>query len=1735
MHTMIKNQPTLTALLQQRAVLQADHNAFTFLEGETSQTLTNAELFQQASAIATGLNALALPGDRVVLLCPPGLDYIKLFYGCLLAGVIAVPLYPPRLKQRTDRISKVVQSCGANLAVTCDSLLPSLSAYFEISNDLAGGQLMSVGQLSVNSPSLITTQIEANDLAFIQYTSGSTGAPKGVMVSHHNIMANLAALEAVTGAHDQDVFVNWLPLFHDLGLINTLMLPVYLGCHSVLMNPAAFVQKPAKWFDAITAFGGTICGAPNFAFDLCVQKIRDAQLLNVDLSSWRLAFNAAEPINPLTLSQFSQRFAANGFDGNAFYPSYGMAEATVFLTGGDALTPPIVRQFDQQELQLRQANLTKQGGRELVGCGRIPPKHSLSIVDSETLDVKTEGQIGEIWVSGPSIAQGYWQLDEQSDITFKAFTQKGDGPFLRTGDLGFICDGELYISGRIKDVMIVRGQNYYPHDIELCSALSHEDLIQGSCSAFCFDDGQVVVVQEIKARAIQGVLLNKVHDAIRNAISRDFDLKVEVVLIRPGTLPKTSSGKVQRSAAKQAYIDAELLDITPNVVPQNSAEPVKFQQVSSTESALLSIWAETFKEQQVTVQSDFFSLGGDSLDATKLSTRIEKHFALRVTVESIYEYSELAALAVHLDKELTSQQHTTVMAIQSTGKKESLLSFSQQRLWFLHQMENQNKVLNLPAVLRFTGKLQTNKLNVVFNRLVERHAILRTSYHWEKSQVWQRINPLVPFAITTSDLTHLSEHDTILMEVITNEAQQVFDLQASPIFRLHLLKLSQEEHLLLFTIHHIAADAWSMDVLINDMKLLYVNETAVLPPLNINYLDFADWQLTQASQGRFEVLANYWCQQLKDIPALLSLPYKQKRPDKQTFAGQVLCKALPVVLAERLQTLSQRHKTTLFVTMLSAFQINLKRLSGQQDIVVGTDVANRNNSQLSDLMGFFVNQLVLRNHVDGTYSFEQLLNSNKKMMREALANQDMPFDRLIDELGVERSLQYSPLFQVKFLLNHSPADALELPGLDIELIPQQETVSQYDLTLCIDHKKGQQFELKLHYNTDLFCSKLMETLLTDYLLLLESIVQQPAQKIQHLPCATTESKAYQNWQVGNIQPMCDVTNIVASIERQAQTAPEQPAIYCDGETLTYQALNEQANKLANLLVDIGIEDMHYVGVHLPRSINQIISLLAIAKSGATFLPLDPEYPCERIQYMLNDSEVELVLTDDTQHAHLADFCGAILHIDAQISVAADESIVAPSVNIDPANLAYLLYTSGSSGRPKGAKIANQSLWNLCHWYIDFADLNADSVLLQPIPLSFDASIKNIFAPLMVGAKLVLPAPGPYDPKSWAQLIKQQKISILNCVPSVFYPIIDSVKSQSFAPLQSLKLLALGGESADINRLTPWLSSALCQCFIANIYGPTECTDISAAWKGNLSQLSELNAMPIGSPITNVQVFVVNSDNTLALPNVPGELLIKGAGVGQGYHGSANDNQQAFVDDPFAANEKVYRTGDLVYWDDKGQLHYIGRTDNQVKVNGVRIETAEIETCICEMKGFSQASVMQNRGQLLAYVETQGLTPPTSSQLRGWLSQRFPHSWLPKHIIFISALPILPNGKIDRECLLNMPVQQEQEGRLIMQPSTKTQEVLLGVWQNTLEKQQIGIQDNFFELGGDSISAVRVAALCEEHNIHFSVADLFECQTIELLAGLIDANELRAPVEEKKQEESFDMLSSDDLSILLNAD
>jgi acyl-CoA synthetase (AMP-forming)/AMP-acid ligase II/acyl carrier protein len=1119
---------TLIELLQTRALRQSDQPAYTFLSA-TGLSATGARtsewnygvLDQRSRLIAAHLLSRHLTGERAILLYPPGLDYLAAFFGCLYAGVIAVPAYPPRNERNSPRILSIARDAQVGIALTTSSLLPNIQSLLKAEIGEAQYQWLATDTLdpdlvSIEQPLPLSTP---ETIAMLQYTSGSTGTPKGVMLSHRNLLHNATVTYQVMAHSAASRFISWLPIYHDMGLIGGVLQPLYGGFPCTLMAPATFLQSPYCWLKAISDDRGTTSGAPNFAYELCIQKITPAQIETLDLSSWTVAFNGAEPIRAETLQRFSQKFASCGFQAEAFYPCYGMAEATLMVTGGDQQALPQSKTISKSALEnnhvvevLANTGEPFDDLQVLVGCGQTMPEQRVTIVHPDTLQRCLPQEVGEIWVAGPSVGEGYWQRSNETTEIFQAVLANGEGPFLRTGDLGFFQGGELFVTGRLKDLIIIRGRNLYPQDIEQTVEQSHPSLRLGSGAAFTVTIAQIerlVVVQELEFR--QKPDLVAVMGAIRQGIAAHHEVQVYgVVLIKPGSLPKTSSGKIQRKACCTAFLQGNLKVIAQSILPLSeenrrestlNREHLLVMPSDARQDCLLADLQNRIAQvlelpfEMVEPQHPLSQFGLDSLKAFELKCWIEKDFGIALSIVDLFDCFSLEQLSQQILTQVQTLQlppclQTTIPPIDRTHQLP--LGLAQERLWFLSQLEPESPFYTVPIALHLQGDLDISRLEQSLQGLIERHEVLRTSFIEKDGHPFQIIQST---GLLGYELEHRQVDNVAHLQIIVQQSvNQPFNLTQSPLMRGLLLALSEQQHLLLLTFHHIIADGWSIAVFIEELATLYTafgqGKPSPLPELPIQYADFAVWQRQWLQSDSFQTQLSYWCQQLQGSLPVLQLKFDRPRPAMQTYAGKQHALTVSKTITDLLKALSKTAGTTLFMTLLAAFYALLYCNTPQDEILIGSPIAGRQQSQTTGLFGFFVNTLVLRTRLTGNPTFLELLARVRSVALGSYAHPEVPFEKLVEVLQPQRSLCYNPLFQVMFIFQNAAIPPIELPGLTISPQNIDGGTSKFDLKLSL-WETSDELAGSLEYKTDLFDATTIMAMANQLDCLLRQVTTQP--------------------------------------------------------------------------------------------------------------------------------------------------------------------------------------------------------------------------------------------------------------------------------------------------------------------------------------------------------------------------------------------------------------------------------------------------------------------------------------------------------------------------------------------------------------------------------------------------------------------------------------------------------------------
>ncbi len=1076
------------------------------------------------------------------------------------------------------------------------------------------------------------------------------------------------------------------------------------------------------------------------------------------------------------------------------------------------------------------------------------------------------------------------------------------------------------------------------------------------------------------------------------------------------------------------------------------------------------------------------------------------------------------------------------------------MSFAQQRLWLFQQMQPDSTAYNITGALRLTGALDITALEQALQQIVQRHEILRTTFRQVQGEPSQWVEPheeliLEQQVLAKADLDRQLQSCRELAARLTGF---VFDLEAGPLMKLQLLTLSEGEYVLLSVVHHIISDGWSMGVFVDELMKLYVanqqGQSAVnLPELEIQYGDYALWQREWFTGDIRAQQMNYWQNQLAGMPPLISLPTDYPRPPVQRFQGATTMLQLSAQTTEALKTLASRENATLNMVLLTVYFVLLHRYSQEQDLVIGTPVANRNQHELEPLIGFFVNTLVLRTRIEPHLSFRALLQQVKAMTLAAFEHQDCPFEQIVDQLKLERSLSYSPLIQTLFTYQNAPGQVFELPGVSISHLQLQRDNAQFDLALMAS-ENANDISLEFGYNTDLFKPETIEALAHHFINCCQAVSLNPELKPGAIPLMEPGEyhTVLEAWNQGHTVELKE-NSVMAAIERQMQLHPEAIAVVCNEQSLTYADLAEQSRHAAQLLVDAGVSEGDLVGLCLERSVDMLVAMLAIIKAGAAYVPMDPYYPEQRLKLMVEGAGIKHLVSQK----HLASTL-VNLQQDNPLALYFIEDLLAADrvqrdlPEIKGEQLIYMIFTSGSTGIPKGAAVQHNSFANLVlNWYVSHYGLKEAESTLVCTSLSFDLTQKNFFAPLAVGGTLYLYGQREYDPSLIVGLIDQYQIGWINTTPSAFYPLADIAADLS-GRLRSLKYVFLGGETIALSRMQPWLDSAKQATQIVNSYGPTECTDVCMSF--SIDPVDEYldKTVPLGAAIDNARLYVVDEALNPLPFGLPGELCVGGLGVGVGYLNDKTRSAEYFLPDPFAcqAGVRLYRTGDQVRFTLERGFEFLSRTDHQVKVRGFRIDLGEIELALSSHHAIKEAVVTATKndgqdGYLTAYLVMHN-EPLELAEARDYLAERLPHYMVPQKWLILDKLPLTPSAKVDRRALpaadeLVNPCAQLQT------PENEIEEKLLQIWQQVLLSMEIGTEQNFFDLGGHSLNATQIVSrIKQEFNLDMPMRVIFEKPSIKQQAEWLLTAQFNA-LDDEEQERFLNelaLLSDDELDSLI---
>ncbi|BCL80822.1 non-ribosomal peptide synthetase [Ktedonobacteria bacterium brp13] len=1632
------------------------------------EQLSYAALNQRADRLARYLRACGVePGTFVGVCMERSLALVVALIGVLKCGAAYVPLDPA---YPAERLAFMLTDAHVPLLLTQQRVVETLPVNSSIQR-CRFVDMDARDWLAYEGQECLPKEIFPEQIAYMIYTSGSTGTPKGVMVAHSQLLHTYNA---------------WEQAYH------------------LRSTGTAYLQMANVAFDVFTGdLIRALCSGAKLV--LCPQDtLLDAEDLYalmrreyIDMADMvpavlrHLLAHLQETSQALTFMRLlivgsdawygKEYFLTRQLcaDQTRLVNAYGVTEAAIDSTyfEGDPSR-------DEQE-------------------GFVPIGHPYMNTDIYILDEYLQpvpiAHIGELYIGGPGLAYGYWQRPELTAERFipHPWSRTSGQRLYKTGDAAhYRADGTIVYRGRLDSQVKLRGYRIELQEIE-ARLLQHPSVHECAVLQRTSATGETPLVAYV-AGVAGGPLPSpeELHCFVREHLPYYM---LPTFMIALEALPLTANGKVDRRA---------LLSLDPgNLQTEQASEEAK----TPIQEMMAVIWREVLNRSQIGLHDNFFALGGHSLLATRLISRVRTLLQIEIQLRALFEEPTIAGLTHRVEVLLQGEQPATLLPLVPVPRTTHLpLSFAQQRLWLLDQLQPGSPLYLVPSARRLYGSMNVRALETALEELIHRHEILRTTFREMDGQAVQVIAPASRFLLPIVDLGALTEdeRESEVQKLALQEAQQPCDLSRGPLLRVFLLDLDTERRVFLLTMHHIITDAWSEEIFYRELIALYhaalVGQPAPLPPLPVQYADFAVWQRQWLQGETLEKQLAYWKRQLADVSPL-ELPTDHPYPLRQTFHGALQSRSLPVHLSEKLDALSQREGVTLFMLLLAAYQTLLARYSGQTDISVGTAIVNRSRSELERLLGFFMNTLVLCVELAGNPSFLEVLKRVREVALGAYAHQDVPFEYLVEELSPRRNLSRSPLFQLSFTLQHASDEQRMEDGrgthtenLSWQGLHSEHTITKFELSMLVLQTNAG-LHCSVEYNTDLFESSTIARLLEHWQLLLEAIVEAPQMRLSDFSFLSPAERQQTliEWNATHLE-FPDIRALHTLVEAQAERTPDALAVVMNGCCLSYGELNRRANQLASYLLAQGNKPYTPMALYMERSLEGTIALLAVLKAGGIYVPLDPSAPVERLSWLLEETQATILITRQSLYERFPQVATPALCLDLQWQEIFQQPELQKPLPVTAQHLAYIMYTSGSTGRPKGVMIEHAAIVNRLWWGIADVGLQSSDRVMQVASWGFDIALWELFGPWMVGATIVIVP--PLEVKNYPALIQrlhEERITLLHAVPSLLNLL---VQEPAFAACHTLRCIQCGGEAVSLDLVRRVF--AVLSVPVHQFYGPTESSISVTCWTGLPTEA--LEHISIGRPIANTRVYLVDAHGQPVVRGAHGEIWIGGAGLAWGYLQRPEQTAERFVPDPFSnvPGARVYRTGDVARYLPNGEIEFVGRSDTQVKIRGYRVEPSEIEVLLLEHPEVSECVVLAREDIvsdicLVAYVvglKSEGLPP--FYELRAYLQEKLPDYMVPSYLVALEALPLTPNGKVDRHALPGPEQLRGEERSELVSPRTPLEELLAELWKEVLGRSHIGPYDDFFALGGHSLLAMRLIARVQSlFSVEIAVTSLFEASTL----------------------------------------
>ncbi|KFM89973.1 lichenysin non-ribosomal peptide synthetase LicA [Bacillus paralicheniformis] len=1631
---------TLHGLFEQKA---ADHPEKTAVVYE-GQKLSYRELNEQSNRLARALRRRGIgPDAPAAIVMERSERVITAMLGVLKAGGAYVPIDPGFPE---ERIRFMLEDSKVKAVITDSGLT------FETAETVRFSEALSES-LENGHPS---SEAGAGHLAYIIYTSGTTGRPKGVMIEHRQVHHLVRGLQQAVGAYDQDdLKLALLAPFHFDASVQQIFTSLLLG-QTLYIVPKKTVSDGRALSDYYR----------RHQIDVTDGTPAHLQLLSAadDLSGVKLRHMlvGGEALSRVATERLLQLFAETAESVPAVTNVYGPTETCV-----DASSFTMTNHADLQ------------GDTAYVPIGRPIGNNRFYILD-ENGALLPDGVEGELYIAGDGVGRGYLNLPDMTADKFLEDPFVPGGFMYRTGDaVRWLPDGTVDFIGRKDDQVKIRG-----YRIELGEI---ESVLQGAPAV-----GKAVVLARPETGGSLEVCAYVVPkqsgeidlQGLREHLSKHLpDYMIPSHFVELDEIPLTGSGKVDRKALLRHEVSVS--GTAEYAAPRNEYE-----------EKMVGIWQEVLGTEQVGIHDQFFELGGHSLKAMAMLAKIHKAFGVEVPLQVLFEKPTVAALSGFVS-EAEKDGYTVIEPAPESD--DYPLSLAQQRIYIVSQLEDAGVGYNMPAAAMLEGTLDVQRIQAAFQKLIDRHEALRTSFTVVDGEPRQNIHQRVQFKIEKV------KADGKPIEQMAKSFVRRFDLAKAPLMRAGLVRLADGRHVLLFDMHHLVSDGVSISIILNELAALYKGEE--LPEPNLHYKDYAFWQRTQAQKG-FQKEEAYWQSVFARELPVLQLITDEPRPSVQSFEGDRVSAVLPKDMKEKLAVLAEQNGATLYMVMLAAYNMLLAKYSGQEDVIVGTPAAGRRHSDLEGIIGMFVNTLAIRSKVESGRTFRDFLHDVKKTVIDAFEHQEYPFERLAEKVGASRDLSRHPVFDTMFILQNAWEDIPMLGDLHLSIYETNFNIAKFDLTLQAKEEQGELI-LDLDYSTKLFKKDTAERMLKAYLHLLEGMTADPLRRIGEYSLLTEEET---NRQLVAFNPAASdyprEKTIVQLFEEQAAERGGHPALQFEDKVWSYGELNRKANQLARRLRERGVQPGTTAAILTARSAEMVIGILAVLKAGAAYVPIDPDHPEKRVQHFFEDSGAAVLLTQKAMKplAEAAEFGGDILFLEDEHLYLGDASDL--RLPISPEAMANLTYTSGTTGTPKGNMVSHRNILRTVK-NTNYLDVMTSDIVLSISNYVFDAFMFDVFGSLLNGAKLVIaPKDTILDMSRLAHVLEKEKVTVLMITTALFNLLTD-MRPDS---LKGLRRVLFGGERASVDHVRRALNT-VGKGRLLHMYGPSESTVFTTYYPVN-EVPDDAQAIPIGKPVSNTEVLILDSFGNVQPAGVAGELCVGGDGLVRGYFNRPELTAEKFTEHPFKTGEKIYRTGDMARWLADGCLEFIGRIDHQVKIRGQRIELGEIEHHLLTHEMVQEAAVLAvdtgKRDQMICayFTADQELS---SEELRRYAAEGLPGYMIPSVFMQLQELPLTGNGKVDRRALPEPDVTQAAQKEYTA-PRSRTEAQLADLWQEVLNVPKIGVHDNFFELGGHSlIGMTLIARIQQEMNVDLQLKDLFQAPTIETLAQAAEKTEKKSAV------------------------